>query len=109
DHVEVDGHIFPTGARTHQGEQDEPIARRTFDDHYALGADRRFEVRAVGRTLTLTFDEHYPFAQLYVPPKGRFIAIEPMTATIAALDADTAPLCQPGDEFTASYTITVAA
>jgi galactose mutarotase-like enzyme len=109
DHVEVDDHIIPTGARTHQDEQDQPIARRTFDDHYALGADRRFEVRAAGRTLTLTFDEHYPYGQLYVPPKGRFIAIEPMTATIAALDADRAPLCQPGDEFTASFTITVAA
>ena len=109
DHVEVDDRVIPTGARTRQDAQDGPIARRTFDDHYALGADRRFEVRAEGRTLALTFDENYPYAQLYVPREGRFIAIEPMTATIAALDADDAPLCQPGDEFTATFTISITA
>ena len=33
-------------------------------------------------------------AQLYVPPRGEFIAIEPMTATIDALGTGTTPMCR---------------
>ena len=107
EHVLVDEHVIPTGARRGQAAQRAPLARRTFDDHYALGADRRFAVSAGGRTLTLTFDEHYPFAQLYVPRRGAFIAIEPMTARIDALGGDDAPICLPGERFGARFTISV--
>jgi aldose 1-epimerase len=105
EHVEVDGHIIPTGARSPQRAARAPIGRRTFDDHYALGRDRRFSVAAAGRSLHLTFDGHYPFGQLYVPPRGEFLAIEPMTATIDALRTGRAPMCRPGEEFRATFTI----
>jgi galactose mutarotase-like enzyme len=107
EHVEVDARILPTGARTPQGSEREPIGRRTFDDHYALGRDRRFAISTGRRTLTFVFDRSYPFAQLYAPPRKQFVAIEPMTATVDALGRGTAPLVEPGDRFRAVFTMTV--
>ncbi len=107
EHVEVDEHTIPTGARKAQPAELAPIGRRTFDDHYALGDDRTFAVSAAGRSLTLRFDDAYPFAQLFVPPRRRIVAIEPMTAEIDALGRNTAPLCQPGERFRAEFTLTV--
>jgi galactose mutarotase-like enzyme len=106
-HVEVDTQVIPTGIRTQQRAEDAPIAGRTFDDHYALGRDRRFSISGGRRTLRLTFDRAYPFAQLYVPPRRRLVAIEPMTAEIDALGRGTAPVVGPGDRFTASFTMDV--
>jgi len=112
-HVEVDERIIPTGVRTPQPGQREPIAARTFDDHYALGADRTFQIAAgagrTRRTLTLQFDPGYPFAQLFVPPDGELVAIEPMTAEIDALGRGTAPLVEPGHRFQASFNLAVTA
>ena len=109
EHVEVDEHIIPTGARTPQPAEAAPIARRTFDDHYALGRDRHFSVASEGRALHLRFDANYPFGQLYIPPRREFIAIEPMTATIDALHAGTTPMCAPGETFRASFSIACGA
>jgi galactose mutarotase-like enzyme len=108
DHVEVDKNIMPTGARTPQPAQRAPIAARTFDDHYALGRDRRFSIAAEGRALTFSFDANYPFGQLFVPPRRQLVAIEPMTGTIDALGRGTAPLVEPGDRFRAAFRIHVA-
>jgi aldose 1-epimerase len=105
-HVEVDEHLIPNGATTRQAAECAPIADRTFDDHYVLGKDRGFEVAAAGRRIRLTFDANYDYAQLFVPPRREFIAIEPMTATIDALGQGRAPLCEPGSTFAASFTVT---
>ena len=107
-HVEVDAHTIPTGARTPQAAERAPIGRRTFDDHYALARDRTFSIASGDRAVTLRFDRSYPFAQLFVPPRGRFVAIEPMTAEIDALGRGTAPLCPSGEKFRASFTISAA-
>lgn len=107
EHVEVDERVIPTGARTPQAAEHDRIGDRTFDDHYALGRDRTFAIRAAGRTLTLTFPPPYDYAQLFVPPTGRFVAIEPMTAEINALVAGTAPVCAPGDRFRADFHLRV--
>jgi aldose 1-epimerase len=113
EHVEVDERIIPTGARTPQPPQKEPVAARTFDDHYALGSDRTFRISAGSgkrrRTLTLQFDPSYPFAQLFVPPDRDFVAIEPMTAEIDALGHGTAPVVEPGDRFLAAFNLAVTA
>jgi galactose mutarotase-like enzyme len=109
EHIEVDKRLIPTGTRTPQPAQRAPLADRTFDDHYALGRDRRFSIGAEGRTLTLHFDAKYPFAQLYVPRRGKFVAIEPMTAEIDALGRGTAPVVEPGDRFRASFRFAVSA
>ena len=112
EHVEVDARIIPTGKRTPQAAQREAIADRTFDDHYALGADRTFAISGGSgkkkRTLTLQFDPAYPFAQLFVPPDRELVAIEPMTAEIDALGHGTAPLAQPGQRFLAAFNLAVS-
>jgi aldose 1-epimerase len=111
EHMEVDARVLPTGARTPQAAERAPIAERTFDDHYALGGDRTFSIAAGSgrsrRTLTFQFDPSYPYAQLYVPPEGRFVAIEPMTAEIDALGRGTAPTAEPGSRFQAAFNIAV--
>jgi aldose 1-epimerase len=106
-HATLDERSIPTGDFTREPEFDGPIGRRTFDDHYALGRERRFAVSDDRRTLTLTFDRAYPFAQLFVPPRRQLVAIEPMTAEIDALGRGTAPVVESGDRFAASFTISV--
>jgi galactose mutarotase-like enzyme len=110
-HVEVDERVIPTGTRTAQPAQRATIADRTFDDHYALGADRTFSISAgsgsTRRTLTLLFDPSYPYAQLFVPPGKEIVAIEPMTAEIDALGRGAAPIVKPGERFQASFTLAV--
>jgi aldose 1-epimerase len=107
--VPVDERVIPTGERVVQPAEDAPLARRTFDDHYALGADRRFSLAARGRRVDLRFGPTYPFAQLYVPTRGSFVAIEPMTATIDALGRGLTPLVAPGEHFRAWFTVAVSA
>jgi galactose mutarotase-like enzyme len=107
EHIEVDDRVIPTGARTPQPEQREPIGSRTFDDHYALGRDRTFAISARGRALTLEFDDNYPYAQLWVPARRQHLSIEPMTAEIDALGRALAPIIEPGESFRASFTIAI--
>lgn len=108
EHIEVDERTIPTGKRTQLRAQRAPIEKRTFDDHYALGRDRKFAISAGGRELALRFDANYPFAQLFVPPNRQHVAIEPMTAEIDALGRAIAPVVEPGDRFRASFRITVS-
>jgi aldose 1-epimerase len=111
EHVELDDRLIPTGTRTPRPAQREPIAGRTFDDHYALGSDRTFSIAAGSprsrRTLTLQFDPAYPFAQLFVPPDRELVAIEPMTAGIDALGRGLAPVVEPGNRFLAAFNLAV--
>jgi aldose 1-epimerase len=106
DRLLVDTRVIPTGERVPQRAERAALADRTFDDHYALGADRHFALRAGGRALELRFGPTYPYAQLYVPARGNFAAIEPMTATIDAIGRGTEPIVKPGTTFTAWFTIT---
>jgi len=107
--VLVDERVIPTGVRVAQPAENELLGSRTFDDHYALGRDRRFALAAGGRSIEFRFGSTYPFAQLYVPPKGSFAAIEPMTATIDALGRGAAPLVAAGDRFRAWYSVAATA
>jgi galactose mutarotase-like enzyme len=107
--VLVDERVIPTGERVAQPAEDAPLGTRTFDDHYALGRDRRFALAAGGSRLELRFGSTYPYAQLYVPPTGGFAAIEPMTATIDALGQGTTPLVAPGRRFRAWFTMAASA
>jgi len=103
----VDARVLPTGERVPQAAQCAVLADRCFDDHYALGSDRRFALRAGGRSVEFRFGPGYPFAQLFVPTRGNFAAIEPMTATIDAIGRGTEPLVKPGNLFRAWFSITV--
>jgi galactose mutarotase-like enzyme len=103
--VLVDSRVIPTGERIVQPAEHAPLASRTFDDHYALGADRRLALHSERRSIEFRFGPTYPFAQLYVPERGNFAAIEPMTATIDALGRGTAERVDPGDRFRAWFSI----
>jgi galactose mutarotase-like enzyme len=85
-----------------------PIGRRTLDDGYRLGRDRRLAIESdIGRSVALRCGSRYPFAQVWVPPGQPFVALEPMAAPTNALVKCTAPLVEPGDTFTAALRLTL--
>ena len=49
----------------------------------------------------------YPYGQVWVPAGKPFAALEPMTAATNSLVAGTAPVVQPGETYTASFTLAV--
>jgi aldose 1-epimerase len=106
-HAELDDQQLPTGITTPEPADDAPIGRRTFDDHYALGRDARFELVGGGRRLVVRFGRGYPFGQVFVPPGKDFAAIEPMTAPVNALVDGTAPVVAAGSTFRAGWRIGV--
>ena len=92
-------HKLPTAAR----EPVEPITGRlggrTFDDAFAAptGPSRAGPV-------TVTFDEGFAYSQLFAPPSGDVVAIEPMTTPTNALVTGEGLLQAP---HTAAFTIAV--
>jgi galactose mutarotase-like enzyme len=106
-HIELDERQLPTGVTVAEPAEDGPIGRRTLDDSYALGRDRRFELAGGGRRLVVRFGPAYPFGQVWVPPGKDFAAIEPMTAPVNALVDGTAPLVRAGSALRASWQIGV--
>jgi galactose mutarotase-like enzyme len=109
-HIALDARQLPDDETTptHEPADDQPIAHRTFDDLYALGRDRRFELATRRHALTITFDRGYPYAQVFAPPRAEFVCIEPMVAPVNALVTGDAPLLAPGDQYRAAFTVTIA-
>jgi galactose mutarotase-like enzyme len=106
-HLALDDRQLPSGVTTEEPVDDRPVRHRTYDDHYRLGDDRRFALEAAGRSLTVTFDTGYPYAQVYAPPRTQFLCIEPMTATVNALVDGTAPVVEPGHRYEATWSVSV--
>ena len=105
----LDERGIPTGASARELAEDDTIGRRTFDDLYALGRDRRLAFTGDdGASVAVQGDARYPFAQVWVPVGKAFAALEPMTAPTNALADGTTPLVAPGDAFTARFTLTVS-
>src|SRR4051794_34927350 len=71
----LDERKLPTGERVPAEPITGPLAGRTFDDAYSAptGPSR------VG-ALALTFDEGFPYAQVFRPPGEDLVSVEPMTA-----------------------------
>lgn len=109
EHRALDARSIPTGASTREPAEDEPVGRRTFDDLYGLGRDRRFAfVGEDRRGVQMRCVDGYPFAQVWVPAGRSFGALEPMAAPTNALVEQTTPLVPPGGSFTASFALTVS-
>jgi aldose 1-epimerase len=108
EHLELDRGSLPTGASKAQPAEADPVGDRTFDDLYALGADRVLAIEVGGVRVAVAYDEGYPFAQVYAPPNAGFVCLEPMTAPTNALGTGAAPLVAPGDSFTARFSINVS-
>ncbi len=109
-HLALDAYGLPTRATQAEAREGAPIGRRTFDDLYLLGRERRLALLADdGTSITLRCGPGYPYAQVWVPGGRPFAALEPMTVATNSLVAGTTPLVGPGDAFTASFTLAVGA
>jgi galactose mutarotase-like enzyme len=114
-HHVLDDRLLPTGIAVRQAEEERALGSRTFDDHYALGRDRRFTLGGGGRAIDVRFDAGYAYAQIYLPtPEASgdsgwlttdFICIEPMTAPINALVVGGYPVAARSAPFSAAFTI----
>jgi galactose mutarotase-like enzyme len=105
----LDDRMIPTCEREPAGVLDGRLGDRSFDDGYA-GVDpgRPFALAAAARRVEVTFDERFPFAQVYSPPGAEFICFEPMTAPTNALrSGKDLPVVEAGQTFTATWTASV--
>ncbi|MGZ4709678.1 MAG: aldose epimerase family protein [Acidimicrobiales bacterium] len=107
-HLELDERGIPTGVGRKRAAEAQPLGSRTFDDHFALGRDRRLGLEGGGHSLRVLFDRNYGYAQLYAPADQNFVAIEPMTAPVDALVSGACPFVSPGQTFTARFSIAIA-
>ncbi len=115
-HVELDDVLLPTGRHRREASETRVLGRRTFDDHYDLGRDRRFTLAGRDRRIDLRFDAGYAHAQIYLPPIDAsgwlttdFICIEPMTAPINALVDGTHLRVSDDAPYSATFTIAARA
>ena len=87
------------------------------DDAYRLGArveDRTFVLRGedaagVERTVHVDLGDGCTHGQAYAPRGRAFVAFEPMTAPINALVSGDHRWVEPGDQFSATFSISVPA
>lgn len=105
--VVTDDHMIPTGEREPLNERSFRLDDQSFDDGLAgLTTPPEFVVAAGERSLTVTFQDGYRWAQVFAPPGSDFICFEPMTAPTNALrDGRDLRLVAPGDEHRAAFTI----
>jgi aldose 1-epimerase len=110
----VDERMIPTGETVAiaPGELDGPLGDRTFDTGYDRllddGVNTAFSVADDQRRITLTHCDGYPIGQVYTPEEAHFICYEPMTAPVNALiTGEGLRWVEPGEDFTASYSISV--
>ena len=107
----LDSRGLPTGGREAVEVAAGPLGSRTFDDAYvAPPPEAPFVLAGGGRQLQLRLESGYRFAQVYAPAGDDLLAYEPMTAPTNALVAGgpELPLVQPGEQYEASFSITVA-
>src|SRR5213079_3080870 len=66
DHLALDGLGIPTGQSTRERAEIHVVGRRTFDDLYALGRNRRLAFTGEdGAGVELHGDTHYPYGQVW--------------------------------------------
>ncbi|MQA76044.1 MAG: aldose 1-epimerase, partial [Solirubrobacterales bacterium] len=107
----LDERLLPTGEREPVRVAGGRLGSRTFDDAYtAPGGSTPFVLAGGGRRIELSFREGYRFAQVYAPADDPVIAFEPMTAPTNALvsGGTNLPLLAAGDNYRATFSITVA-
>jgi galactose mutarotase-like enzyme len=104
-HMTLDEYGIPTGASTAEPAEHAPVGRRTFDDLYELGRQRRVALEADDATIELQCAKNYPYAQVWVPPGRSFAALEPMAAPTNALGNGTAPLAHRDEPVSATFTL----
>ena len=106
----LDSRGLPTGEREAIAIEPGHLENRVFDDLFTdLPCPARFVLAGAGRHLTLSFEEGYPFAQIYAPDSDAVVCFEPMTAPTNALvsNGPDLRLVAPGDEYRATFTLAI--
>jgi aldose 1-epimerase len=106
-HVTLDERGLPTGGSELEAAATSRLGADSYDDQYVLGSERRVAIEGAGHRVQVSFDEGFPFAQVYAPPARNVVCLEPMTALTNALAKGECPLVTPGDSFSASFTVSV--
>lgn len=111
EHLLLDRRSLPTGQVVAEPAEGDVIGARTFDDLYRLPGrlpgDRRMALAGGGRRVVVELDAGYPYGQVWVPPGRDFACLEAMTAPIDGLSRGQYRIVEPGDAFTAAFTIRV--
>jgi aldose 1-epimerase len=109
-HLTLDERAIPIGAGERHPATRFQLADRGFDDGYdSLAAGAAFSVAGGGRRLTVALESGYPAGQVFTPSGAQFICFEPMTAPTNALRSGAGlRRVQPGDAFTAAFSIRVS-
>jgi galactose mutarotase-like enzyme len=102
----LDDHGIPTGEREPAAVAPGPLGDRTFDDAFTA-PDGPFTLSGGGRTIAMTFEDGYPDSQLYAPPDDDVVAFEPMTAPTNALVTNNLRVLEPGEQYSAAFSIDV--
>jgi galactose mutarotase-like enzyme len=106
----LDDRSLPTGASEAVVPIRGALGRRTLDDGFVRAqGEGPFVLAGGGRRIEVTFDEGYPYTQIFAPPDDDVICFEPMTAPADALRGPLGPpaMVAPGAAFRASFSIAV--
>ncbi|MFL5830288.1 MAG: aldose 1-epimerase [Solirubrobacteraceae bacterium] len=107
DHLQLDDKMIPTGEHEPAPDGEVALADSSWDDAYRPHEQpARYAVSDDRHRIELTFDEGFPFSQIYAPPGKDFICFEPMTAPTNALaSGDQLPVVDPGSEYRAAFSL----
>jgi aldose 1-epimerase len=105
----VDPRGIPTGASEEAAPSDEPLSARSLDDGFALdGLPATFALSDGTLRIEVEFLEGFTHVQLFAPPGEPLVAIEPMTAPVAALSsAQALRVVEAGGTFRAAFRVRV--
>jgi aldose 1-epimerase len=107
--LRLDARGIPTGDDEAFAGFDAPLGATTFDDGFAkIGSAPSLSLRGGGRRIRVEFIEGYTHAQVFAPPGGDTVALEPMAAPADALVSGRGlRIVAPGDAFHAAFRIAI--